>query len=248
MRRRLMTRTKSIVSTFLLTVISLACAKSAEAQWYFAGYLGANKTASAPVAIEVPASNISLVFDDVAFAARPFESPQYYGWRLGTLLGPARRFGVEVEFIHLKVIGLTGRAYETTGSSGPMPLAPGQPMSTIVERYAMTHGLNFLLVNVVARQPAAGSRASLVVRAGAGPTIPHTETTVLGGAVDKYEFAGWGLHGAAGIDLRLSGRLSFVAEYKVTRARPEVTIAGGTGRTTALTHQAAAGVAFGFSR
>jgi hypothetical protein len=119
-----MTRSRPILSTLLLTMLSLSVATSAEAQWYFAGYLGANKTASAPVSIDVPTSNISLVFDDVAFAARPFESPQYYGWRLGTLMGPARRFGVEIEFIHLKVIGLTGRAYETTGSSGAITLGP----------------------------------------------------------------------------------------------------------------------------
>jgi hypothetical protein len=243
-----MTRSRPILSTLLLTMLSLSVATSAEAQWYFAGYLGANKTASAPVSIDVPTSNISLVFDDVAFAARPFESPQYYGWRLGTLMGPARRFGVEIEFIHLKVIGLTGRAYETTGSSGAITLGSGLPMSTIVERYSMTHGLNFLVVNFVARQTVAGRRASFVARAGAGPTIPHTETTVLGSAVDKYEYAGFGLHAAAGLDVRLAGRLSFLAEYKVTRARPEITVAGGTGQTTALTHQVAAGVAFGFSR
>jgi hypothetical protein len=112
----------------------------------------------------------------------------------------------------------------------------------------MTHGLNFLVANLVVRQPIGSGRAALVIRAGAGGTIPHTETTVLGGAVDKYEFGGPGVHVAAGLDVRLRGRLSFVAEYKFTRARPEVTIAGGSGRTVAATHHIAAGVAFGMSR
>ena len=246
--RACMSRFRSLVVIFVLSVVCAVVPRAAHAQWYFVGYLGANATEKASVAIELPAANASVVFRDVEFAAEPFESPQYYGWRLGRLLGSSRRFGVEVEFIHLKVIGLTGRAYALTGTPGSLPVVSGQPMSAIVQRYSMTHGLNFLVVNAVLRHELAERRAAFVARAGAGPTVPHTETTVLGGAVDKYEFGGLGVHAAAGIDVTLAGRLSFTAEYKLTAARPEISIAGGTGRTTAVTHHVAAGLAFGFAR
>jgi opacity protein-like surface antigen len=231
-----------------MLIACLGVARSAEAQWYFAGYLGANTTQSADVAIEIPASSLALEFHDVKFDAHPFESPQYYGWRLGHMFGATRRFGVELEFTHLKVIAQTGESYETSGASGLVPFTAGTPMGSIVERYSMTHGLNFVVGNVVVREPIGSGRAAFVGRAGAGGTIPHTETTVLGGAVDQYEFAGAGFHLAAGIDVRLNGRLSFVAEYKYTHARPEITVAGGSGRTTAATHHVAAGLAFGMSR
>lgn len=232
----------------LLFVIVLGFAGRADAQWYFAGYLGANATKSADVTVTVPSASLALTFRNVEFDAHPFESPQYYGWRLGKLVGAHRRLGVELEFIHLKVIGLTNRAYATTGTSGTATLAPGDPMSRIVGRYSMTHGLNFAVVNLVVRQPLASGRAALILRGGAGLTIPHTETTVLGVSVDKYESGGPGIHGAAGLDVRLSGRLSFLAEYKFTRAQPEISVSGGRGRTTSTTHHVAAGLAFGLSR
>src|SRR5262245_11964542 len=125
----------------------LTIARPAEAQWYFAGYLGANTTHAATVHVDLPAANFALAYHDVEFEARPFDSPQYYGWRVGALGSGRRRFGVEAEFIHLKVISKTGPVYATSGTVGSVPVAPGQPMSAIVERYSMTHGLNFLLVN-----------------------------------------------------------------------------------------------------
>ncbi len=243
-----MPRHRSAFACAVFFIISLADAASAHAQWYVVGYLGANHTRPADVEIDVPASNVSMTFLDVEFAARPFESPQYYGWRVGTMMGATRKFGIEAEFIHLKVYGLTSAAYGTTGSSGSTPFAPGDQMRRIVERYTMSHGLNFLVANAVMRQPLGSGRVAFVGRAGAGISIPHTETTVLGGAVDKYEYAGTSLHAAAGFDVQVRGRLAFVTEYKLTRARPEISLAGGVGRTTTLTHHVAFGLAFGIGR
>jgi hypothetical protein len=232
----------------LLTIaICFGTATAASAQWYFAGYLGVNATQPADISVKAPASQVAIVFKDVKFAARPFESPQYYGWRFGAI-GDKRRFGLEGEFIHLKVYAKTTASYAVSGTFGAMTVASTQPMSTIVQRYAMSHGLNFLVVNAVVRQPVGSGRAQLVVRAGAGPTIPHTETTVLGAAVDKYESGGLGIHAAAGLNTRIRGRLSLVTEYKFTRARPAISVAGGTGQATAATHHLAVGLAFGISR
>ena len=228
-------------------LVCLCVARNADAQWFFAGYLGANATKSSSVSVTAPASNLALRFDNVEFEARPFESPQYYGWRLGKLL-EGRRVGLEFEFIHLKMYGDTGAVYPVTAGAGSVTPAPGQRMDTIVQRYAMTHGLNFLLANLVMRKEVGDGRAAIIGRAGAGVTIPHTETTVLGGAVDQYEYAGPGVHAAVGLDLRMAGRLSFVTEYKFTWAKPEITIAGGRGQTTAFAHHVAFGVAFGLSR
>jgi hypothetical protein len=235
-----------------LLLFSLAGFPSvAHAQWYVAGYFGANHTAPADVVIDSPATGVTLTLQDVEFAARPFDSPQYYGYRIGKLFGADRRIGVEIEFIHLKVIGDTSREYVATGRAGGTTFA-GTPlrMSDAVQEFQMTHGLNFVVLNLVARRPLGGADGPLaiVARAGLGPTIPHAESRLGGVEQQQYEFGGLGAHAAAGLDLRIRHRLSAVFEYKFTFARPEIGVTGGSGRTSAATHQLGFGLAFGLSR
>jgi hypothetical protein len=235
----------------LALALALLCPAPAAAQWYVATYTGGNVTVPATVIIDQPAYGRHLEFEDVRFAARPLESPQYYGARIGRLFGARRRFGFELEFLHVKAIGLTDRDVRVRGIDGGAAIDGTMRMDAIVQRHAMSHGLNFWLANVVWRRPfggAAGARPSLVLRAGAGPVVPGVDSVVGHVPVEGYQYAGLGAHLAAGIDLRLTGRLSAVIEYKFTAARPVLDIDRGTGRMTALTHHVAAGVGFGFSR
>jgi hypothetical protein len=212
----------------------LLVAAPASAQWFGSVYMGANTTR--PADITLKGDGYEATFPAVEFEAKPFTSPQYYGYRLGRFLSDTRRVGVEFEFIHLKVI------------ARPEQLAPD------VQRYAMTHGLNYMLVNLVSRVPFGRSAYgdapfALVSRIGAGMTYPHAETTILGVAREQYEFAGPGAHAAIGVDVRLKGRLSLLTEYKMTYSRPKISTAhNGTGQTTALSHHLAVGLAFGLSR
>ena len=232
------------LSILLVSTCALLLPVEVEAQWYAGVFLGANHTHSSPVTIAQPALDRSFTFDEVDFDGRPFESPQYYGWRIGRLLGAAQRFGVELEFIHLKVIGRTDRAYPVSG------LGTGETsvtMNTVVQRYSMTHGLNFALANLVMRTPIRGPFA-LVWRAGAGPTIPHAESTIDHQPRDQYEYGGLGAQLSIGVDIRSWRFLSTTAEYKFTIARPEIDVVDGTGVTTAATHQIALGLAFSLTR
>jgi hypothetical protein len=224
----------AVFSTLL--VIGLLCGMPARAaaQWYAGVYMGANTTT--PADVTVKGDGYDLTFPDVSFEAKSFTSPQYYGWRVGRFLDDGRRFGLELEFIHLKVIA-------KPGDLGPA-----------VTRYQMTHGLNFLVVNLTNRIPLGRSaygepRVALVARGGAGLTLPHAETTVFGEPREQYEYAGLGAHAAVGLDVRLKGRLSLVSEYKLTYATPTITTArNGIGQTTAMSHHLGVGFAFGLSR
>lgn len=221
----------------------------AQAQLYFAGYLGGNYTQASTIAIDAPAAGLVASFRDVQFEAQPLKSPQYYGVRGGGFFGESRRIGLEVEFIHLKVIAKNERVYAIDWPPGTVVPAVVLPMNEYVQRYSMTHGLNFLLVNLVSRTPLAGDQAAVILRAGAGPTIPHSESSVLHQVQQQYEYAGMGAHASAGLDLRLKGRLSVTTEYKFTYARPRITLAkGGSGRTTSASHHVAVGLAFNISR
>ena len=229
----------------------LAWPTEATAQLYASISAGGNRTSPADVTVNVPSAGLAVTYQDVHFSARPLDSPQYYVWRVGRLFGAHERFGVEFEFTHLKVIGDTSRSYVASGQINGQAIPSGSslPMNAQVQEYQMTHGLNFLLVNAVGRWPITSSRRlSLVVRGGMGTTLPHGETEVLGQAREGYEFAGLGVEGAAGLAMKLSHLLTLVADYKVSEARPRISVVLGTAQTRALTQQIAIGLALGFAR
>lgn len=218
----------------LACLLFLAFATPASAQWYGVVYFGANKTQ--PADITVKGDGYDLTLPKVEFEAQPFESPPYYGWRLGRFLNDTRRLAVELEFIHLKVI------------AHPNQLGPE------VQQYRMTHGLNFVVANLTSRVPFGRSAYgdapfALISRLGAGVTVPHGETTIRNVLKEQYEYGGLGAHAAIGLTAKLKGRLSLVGEYKLTYAKPRITTAhNGTGQMTALTHHVAFGLAFGLTR
>jgi len=232
----------------IAAVALLGAASQAQGQWYVALYLGGNHTQSSTVSIDQPADGVSLQFRNVDFEARPLSAPQYYGYRVGRIFGSERRLGIEFEFIHMKAYAETDRPYDVSGRAGVYGDGPLAPMNVVVSRYAMSHGLNFLLVNLTYRRPVGQGPMTIVARGGAGPTLPHAESTVGGVAREQYEFAGLGLHGASGVDVKIHRWLSAVVEYKLTYAKPAITIAGGSGSMTAITHHVAVGLAFGLSR
>jgi hypothetical protein len=245
------------MSSSRAVVLLISCVllpRAAHAQWYVAGYLGTNHTLSSTVSIDQPALGTSLEFNDVAFDARPFESPQYYGVRVGRLFGERRRFGVEFEWLHPKVYADTSAAVHVTGRLANTPVDATARMDAIVQRYSMSHGMNFALINGVVRFPLSSeagrvaSRVAITGRAGAGPMVPHGESEIGGQIVEQYEVAGIGYQLAGGVDVRIAGRLSALVDYKFGHARPEITVFDGTGQTTANVHQLAFGLAFGFTR
>jgi len=236
-----------VAASFVL----LAWPVEARAQLYASISAGGNHTSPADVTVTVPTAGLAVTYQHVHFSARSLDSPQYYVWRVGRLFGAQERFGVEFEFTHLKVIGDTSRAYVASGqiNGAAIPGSSSLPMNAEVQEYQMTHGLNFLLVNAVGRWPITSSRRlSLVTRGGMGTTLPHAETEVLGLSQERYEFTGLGVEGSAGLVMKLSRLLSLVADYKVSEARPRITVVSGTAQTRALTQQVAIGLALGFAR
>lgn len=219
----------------------------ASSQWHGAVFLGAAHTQSADVMIDQPQIGRSVRVQKVDFEARSFRSPQYYGWRLGRMFGLNQIYGVELEFIHLKQIALTDRDYVMAGT-GPGVVNGTVRMNTVVDRYQMTHGLNFVLVNVVSRLRMRSGPATLVFRSGVGQTRPHAETTIAGESIEQYEWAGLGSQASAGVDVKVTRLLSATAEYKLTYARPRITVVGGTGTTTSVSHHLAFGISVGHPR
>ena len=231
-------------------LFSIAWPTAAGAQVYASLSAGGNHTAPADVTVNVPSSGLAVTYQSVHFSARSLDSPQYYVWRVGRVFVAHPRLGVEFEFTHLKVIADTSRSYVASGqiNGAAIPGGSSLPMNAEVQEYQMTHGLNFLMVNAVGRLPIKSGRLSLVTRAGMGTTLPHAETEVLGQSQERYEFTGLGVEGSAGLAMKLSHLLSLIADYKVSEARPRITVVSGMAQTRALTQQVAIGLAVGFAR
>jgi len=128
------------------------------------------------------------------------------------------------------------------GKAGGVTVSAMERMDARVQQYSMSHGLNFLLVNAVSRQPIGENGSAFVLRGGIGPTLPHAESIVGGVSSEQYEWAGIGLQASAGVDLHITGRLSGIVEYKLTYAKPTMTLANGTGDMAAISHHIAAGL------
>jgi lipid A oxidase len=212
------------------------------AEWYICGYAGAASTHPATVRIDQPSTQTALVFDRVSFAGRSFESPLYYGYRLGAFL--TNSLGLEAEFIHAKIHAQIGREVAVYGSAQGRSVSEVAPVARYARKLDESHGLNFLLGNAVFRRNI--GRVAFTARAGAGVTIPHPETEVLGAAREDYQIGGPALHVAAGAEVRVWRAAYILGEYKHTWTRQRIDVAGGEARFRLQTEHLVTGVALHF--
>ena len=204
-------------------VVGLGSNAHADQDWTVGAYVGGAWTHSADVTL-VSSTNGQQVLPDVTFRSESFESPIYYGYRIGHRLGRTPLF-VEGELTHLKVV-----ANEET-------LAPP------LESLAMTHGMNLLLGNALWMTRAGSDRVRITLRGGVGITVPHAETRVHGEERGAYEYGSIGWQLAPGVAIHATGPLYLNAEYKFTSARPEIKTADGQATVPARTHHWLLGVA-----
>lgn len=199
------------------------------------------------LAIEQPAADTNLNFSSIDYEGKSFTSPLYYGGRV-TYFAPQKSWlGVEAEFIHLKVYARTDAVTRASGRFMGTPFDQNVPVRNILESFSMSHGLNFALVNVVARRVLASSagadgRVELLGRAGLGLTIPHAESKIDGVFQEGHEMGALGLHFAGGIDVRLVRGLSAMAEYKLTSTTESVAISEGHAHGQFTSHHVVFGI------
>jgi len=229
----------------LVTVISLGAARQASAEWTFGGFFGGSWTRDTSLILTRPSSGTDVTLSPVHYDAESFHAPPYYGYR-AALYPASGWFGIEGELIHLKVIADTQRTATAEGTlEGAVPSGP-LPVSSVVQRFSITHGVNLLLVNALFRHTlgasAGGPRWTLVGRAGAGRSIPHPESTIAGRSYEAYEWGSFALQGAGAVEIRVVRALYVSAEYKLTRTAQRVTIDGGTARTLLVTHHLTSGL------
>jgi lipid A oxidase len=229
----------------LIGVIAVPC----RAEWQAAAYLGSSHTQNGDIHIRQPALASDLLFRDASYRGESFESPQYYGVRGGYFF---EHFGVEAEFIHLKVFANLGRSVQTSGTVAGMGISGSFPMSTLVQRFSVSHGMNLLFINFVARKQflrAPQERLGRILingRAGVGGTIPHAETEITSLKDEHYQWGRVVFHLAGGAEIRLWRKLYALGEYKFTRTDQRFRVAAGNASTLLRSHHGVFGLGIHF--
>jgi len=174
-------------------------ASNASADWLFGGYMGAAGTSSNTLTV-TPATGTSFTLNDVAYKGQAFRSPWYYGVRVGWLPAATRGVGAEVEWTHAKAI------------------AQLDPRSSDLNAFQQSHGLNFLLGNLVYRfTPVCDGRCSVNVRGGLGISTPHVESTFRGVHQEQYQRGGFAWQLGTGLELHLWQFVYGIADASITR-------------------------------
>ena len=169
---------------YVLALVTVLWPAHARADWIVSAFGGVAHTQSSTMDLSLPSQGTLLTLTDVDYRGESFQSPQYYGLR-GTWIPNGHRWmGIEAEWIHAKVYAEIDHPVQARGTLRGVPIDATIPLSSIVNRLSMSHGLNFILANVSARHgfgpmDATGAHRLVgVVRAGAGPTLPHAESQI----------------------------------------------------------------------
>jgi hypothetical protein len=218
------------------------------ADWTFAAFLGGTRTQTTSLTLTQPAASTDVTLSPVHYRSESLKPPIYYGYRVGHFPGSGW-LGIEGEFIHVKVVAETARTTQVHGIIGGETARGSVPLSSVIERFSITHGVNLLLVNAVARRRVgfdgtAAPRWILSARLGAGASIPHAESTIGDTRLEGYQWGSLSAQAAAGIEMRVAKRLYLLGEYKLTHSVQNVMVAGGTADTPLTTHHVVAGMAF----
>jgi len=161
--------------------------------------MGVASTSSNTLTV-APASAPPFSIASVDYEGEAFRSPWYYGVRAGWLPAETRGFGYEVEWNHAKAIAqLVHDAQD-------------------LNQFQQSHGLNFLLGNLVYRfTPACGGACAFNVRGGAGISTPHVESTFRNEHQEQYQYGGIAWQAGAGLEYHLWQFVYGVADARITR-------------------------------
>lgn len=183
--------------------------------WELVFYLGTSFSKNETLTIKQDGYP-DITMDDVEFATKPFDSPPYYGIRLGRW---SDGHAWEVEHIHQKIY---------------VDELPDE-----VQHFEITDGYNLFLFNSAWQL----EKYNVISRIGIGPVIAHPQITVRGmtnhesggGAIPTvwdsdsgYQWAGAGAQIALEKEFRLNNNWLLSIEGKLSHANANIDIAGGS--------------------
>lgn len=132
---------------------------------------------------------------DKAFS-RPLTVPQY-NYRIGYYFNQKQNLALEINFDHTKFVVTQGQNARWVGTINHQKVDFRAITNDTSFFYKLNNGANFLCFNIVRKFTNYKSKNgniefSTILKAGAGPVIPHVENTILGNSNDPhFQFGGW---------------------------------------------------------
>lgn len=214
-----------------VAAVAVACsaplaAGPAGAEPFLEGFSGVNVTRDADVRIRQPAATSDFTVHDLSFTPRLSDGAPYYGLRAGYFFGEEPAWlGVALELFHFKVRGEVQDARRVSGTLDGSPVDARLPVDTVVQRFSIANGINYLMVDAIVRrgllvdEDYPHGRVQLYAGAGAGPVITYTYSTVRGERRSTgYELGGPGVQAFAGVRVLLFRHVGLFVEGKYTHA------------------------------
>jgi opacity protein-like surface antigen len=231
-------------------LLCVVAALPLHADWVVGAYLGGVSTENTSLYIDQPSLGTSVRFRDIQYRGRSFDSPLYYGARVAWFFH--RRLGVEAELVHAKMYARMLQPVDASGTVGGERVSGRLQPALALDRFSISHGLNFLFANFVARhdflRPPNREHGPVTVlaRFGAGPTIAHPESGFRGLETGHYQWGRAGFQFAGGAELQVWRRVHVLVEYKYTRTNQRLRVAFGHAESLFRTHHGVIGLAYRF--
>src|SRR6266446_5744239 len=197
-----------------------------------------------------------LMFHDVSYEGKDFQSPPYYGARLtyfASFASEDSHWGFGLEFFHMKLYLNADDQVHVTGIRAGAPVDGHERVGDTVNSFSISHGLNFLTADAMYRwflgqrgKDFAG-RFQPYVGGGIGAVIPHVESNIGGVPFEQYQWHGPGLQGFVGMNFDPTRHWSVFVEYKLSYVDLDnLAIPGRSIGITPLTHHLVTGLSFRF--
>src|SRR5262249_37975755 len=135
-----------------------------------------------------------LTFHKVRYRTRDWESPYYYGGRVGYFFRDQSSWGVVAEFLHAKMYLNTADTVLVTGTDAGTRVNSRERVGDRIEAFSLSHGLNLLTADLMYRWVLGDPRRTFLGRfrpyvgAGLGAAIPHVESTLAGRHFEEYQW------------------------------------------------------------
>jgi lipid A oxidase len=228
----------------LTVAIGLLGPRAAHAEIFLDAFTGKSFTQSADLHVRQASLGNDFTVHDVGFDDKSFVLPPYYGFRGGYYLETHPWLGFGVEFFHFKILAQVHEAKRLTGLHGGTAVDAVVPVDSVVQRFDVSHGVNYVMLNGYVRHGFLADetrfphgRIQAYGGGGVGPVIGHPENEI-DGVENKqaYELAGVGGQLFLGARLLVCRFGGLFAEYKYTLSNLDVGVHRGSANVDERTH------------
>ena len=169
-------------------------------------------------------------------------APQY-SYNFG-FYSPKKKFGIEFQFDHVKYIMRPNQTLRLNGNINGRSINKDTLVSPDFVQFEHTDGANYAMFNFVKQKNLSTSKnqkhfLDLIMKAGAGPVIPKTNSTIMGQKFDDaYAFSGFVIGLESGLRYNIFKYAFATATFKTAYANyTNFRIANGQGNQSWISAQ-----------